>query len=118
MSLRWVHACSCIVSHSTPPPTPRLFPPRLIRISSHNLNYFIAVGAIILYVDIILSVIPTTNPDAVAVLCTLTPWLIAIGYSLCYGTVVVKMWRVAYIFNNPSPQMAKVQGASMADMVQ
>ena len=29
-------------------------------------------------------------------------WLGAIGHSLCYGTILVKMVRVYYIFDNPS----------------
>ena len=32
----------------------------------------------------------------------LNPWLTAVGYSLCYGTILVKMMRVWYIFNHPS----------------
>ena len=30
----------------------------------------------------------------------LDSWLTAIGYSLCYGTILAKMARVYYIFNN------------------
>ena len=77
---------------------------RLIRLSSPNLNYIIGVGAIILYVDIYLFIIPTTNPQTVAALCTSTPWLITLGYSLCYGTILAKMVRIYYIFGNPTPQ--------------
>ena len=29
-------------------------------------------------------------------------WLGAIGHSLCYGTILVKIVRVYYIFDNPS----------------
>ena len=29
------------------------------------------------------------------------PWLSALGYSLCYGTILAKMTRVYFIFNNP-----------------
>ena len=32
----------------------------------------------------------------------MTAWLAAIGYSLCYGTIVAKMFRVFYIFRNPT----------------
>ena len=28
-------------------------------------------------------------------------WLFTIGYSLAFGTVLAKMWRVYQIFNNP-----------------
>ena len=75
---------------------------RLIRLASSKLNYFIAIGAIILYIDVIFSVIPSIDRIVVSVFCNLTPWLTAIGYSLCYGTILVKMARVYYIFNNPS----------------
>ena len=79
-------------------------PSRLIRLSSPNLNYLIGAGAIILYVDIYLFIIPTTNPQTVAALCNSTPWLIALGYSLCYGTILAKMVRMYYIFGNPTPK--------------
>ena len=75
---------------------------RLVKLASSKLNYLIGVGAIILYVDIIVYVIPSTNPAVVSAFCNLTPWLTAIGYSLCYGTILAKMARVYYIFNNPS----------------
>ena len=88
-------------SPSFPHPSTRpLF--RLIKLSSPKLNYIIGIGAIILYLAGIVAVIPSTDPDAVAVFCNLTPWLAAIGYSLCYGTIVVKMARVYRIFTNPS----------------
>ena len=31
----------------------------------------------------------------------LHPWLYTVGYLLAFGTVLVKMWRVYYIFHNP-----------------
>lgn len=34
-------------------------------------------------------------------------WLAAIGFSLCFGTINTKMWRVYYIFNNPKPASKK-----------
>ena len=47
-----------------------LFSLRLIRLSSYNLNYLIGCGAVILYMGIYFFIIPTTNPQAVAALCT------------------------------------------------
>ena len=32
----------------------------------------------------------------------LYPWLTSLGLSLCFGTIMAKMVRVFYIFNNPS----------------
>ena len=79
-------------------------PHRLIRLGSPNLNYLIGIGAIILYVDTCLTIIPTTDQQAVTALCNTTPWLTALGYSLCYGTILAKMVRVYYIFENPTPK--------------
>jgi len=45
----------------------------------------------------------------VAALCNLTPWLTALGYSLCYGTILAKMARVYYIFHNPVALKKKVR---------
>lgn len=45
---------------------------RLIRLSSPNLNYIIGLGAIVLYLNVITLVIPTTNPDFAAVLCNVS----------------------------------------------
>ena len=42
-----------------------------------------------------------TGTIAASIPFQVTPWLISLGYSLCYGTIVVKMARVWYIFNNP-----------------
>ena len=85
-------------------------PSRLIRLGSPSLNNLIGIGAIILYVDTSFFVIPTTNLQVVTVLCNLTPWLTALGYSLCYGTILAKMVRVYYIFENPTPKKKKEVG--------
>ena len=83
-------------------------PHRLIRLSSPNLNYLIGGGAIILYMDTYFFIIPTTDQQVVVALCNLTPWLTALGYSLCYGTILAKMVRVYYIFDKPTPQQKMV----------
>ena len=30
-------------------------------------------------------------------------WLFTIGYTLAYGALLAKLWRVYSIFNNPAP---------------
>jgi gamma-aminobutyric acid type B receptor len=74
----------------------------LIRLSSPNLNYLIGSGAILLYLAIIVTVLPADTAVFSSVVCNLRVWLTGFGYSLCYGTILVKMWRVYYIFSNPS----------------
>ena len=48
---------------------------RLIRLSSPNLNYLIGLGAIVLYLNIITLVIPTTNTHFAAVLCNVIQFI-------------------------------------------
>ncbi|CAI8039800.1 Gamma-aminobutyric acid type B receptor subunit 2 [Geodia barretti] len=74
---------------------------RLIRLSSPNLNYIIGLGAIVLYINVIILVIPAKDANLAAVICNVNPWLISLGYSLCYGIIIIKMIRVWVIFNRP-----------------
>ncbi|CAI8012114.1 Gamma-aminobutyric acid type B receptor subunit 1 [Geodia barretti] len=48
---------------------------KLIRLSSPNLNYLIGLGAIVLYLNIITLVIPTTNTHFAAVLCNVIQFI-------------------------------------------
>ena len=80
------------------------FTHRLIKLSSPNLNYLIGTGAIILYIATFLLVTPSKDPLTVSALCTSINWLLSIGFSLCYGTIICKMIRIHYIFKNPVPQ--------------
>ena len=81
---------------------------RLIRLTAPNLNYMIGTGATLLYIAIIVAVLPAKSVLLAGITCNLEVWLTGFGYSLCYGTILVKMWRVYYIFNNPSSQKKKV----------
>ncbi len=66
------------------------------------LNYFVIAGYILLCVTILLY-IPTTNPSVFLGLSKVLLWTLSLGYSLCYVTIIVKMFRVYYIINNPLP---------------
>ena len=66
------------------------------------LNYLIISGAVLLYFSIIVYV-PTTNPSVFLAVTKTIPWLLALGFSLCYGTIIMKMFRVYYIVNDPLP---------------
>ena len=45
---------------------------RLIRLSSPNLNNIIGIGAVVLYVNVIALVVPTTDMQIAAVLCNVS----------------------------------------------
>ena len=76
---------------------------RIIKISRPMLNYLIVLGAIIFYLAVILFVIPTTDKSASLALITARSWCLSLGYSFCYGTIIMKMCRVYYIVHNPRP---------------
>ncbi|CAI7989809.1 Gamma-aminobutyric acid type B receptor subunit 2, partial [Geodia barretti] len=61
----------------------------------------IGLGAIVLYINVIILVIPAKDPNLAAVICNVNPWLISLGCSLCYGIIIIKMIRVWVIFNRP-----------------
>ncbi len=46
-----------------------LHKPRLIKLTSPNLNYVTGVGAIILYIEVYLTVVQTKSQNTVSVLC-------------------------------------------------
>ena len=87
----------------------------IIKLSAPKLNYMIGAGAILLYISIILLVVPAGEGDAdlASVLCCMTPWFTAIGYSLCYGTILVKMFRTWYIFNKPAMKKKQVWAVTL-----
>lgn len=72
-----------------------------MRLSSGKLNYLIILGAILMYFSVYFYVLPTTAISIMKVACVLKEWLFIIGYTLCFGTVLAKMWRIYYIFQNP-----------------
>ena len=70
------------------------------------LNYLIISGAVLLCISVLVY-IPTTNPSVFLAVSKTTPWFLALGFSLCYGTIVMKMFRVYYIVNDPLPNKVK-----------
>lgn len=95
---------------------------RIVKISSPSLNYFIILGAFLMYSSIYFFLVPSLNPVVVLTGCLvswiqyhvlskltvfyyqLELWLFTVGYSLAYGAVLAKMWRVYQIFSNPKPK--------------
>ena len=74
-----------------------------MQISRPRLNYLIILGAFLFYFTMILFAIPTRNKDVFLGLVQAIPYTMALGFSLCYGTIIMKMFRVYYIVNNPLP---------------
>ena len=62
----------------------------------------IVVGAVVFYVTVILFGVDENVASNATVngLCHANIWLVSIGFSLLFGTILAKTWRVHYIFNH------------------
>ena len=72
-----------------------------IKASSSRLNHFAYVGCYCFLLALLVYTIVeafSTSPLATTVLCNFIPWLTSIGFSLVFGTVIVKTWRLYRIF--------------------
>lgn len=118
------------------------FDHRIVRLTSPNLNYCIIAGALLLYGSafirlpftndllvwdifckvstifyvMFLSQLHTKRHQSASVLHLLylqiESIMNCIGYSFMFGPILAKMWRIYYIFHNPSPQK-KVRKCTM-----
>ncbi|CAH3104404.1 unnamed protein product [Pocillopora meandrina] len=70
---------------------------RYIKMSSPNLNNLIIVGCILVYVA---GVLFGLNKEQASYLCQLELWIAMIGFSLGFGAMFSKTWRVHVIFLN------------------
>jgi gamma-aminobutyric acid type B receptor len=75
---------------------------KLVKLSSPNLNIIFISGIILMYIFVILLGIEDEFVDArgVNALCQLGIWVSVIGFTLAYGSMVAKSFRVYYIFKN------------------
>ena len=74
---------------------------KTIKASSSRLNHFAYVGCYcFLLVLLIYTIVESFSISslAITVLCDFIPWLASIGFSLVFGTVIVKTWRLYRIF--------------------
>ena len=62
----------------------------------------IVIGAVILYVTVILFGVDENiaSDSVVDGLCQTRVWLCVIGFSLLFGTILAKAWRIYYIFKH------------------
>ena len=100
---------------------------RVVRLTSPNLNYFILVGALLLYSGMYANIVLTTSTGLVIAQChvriadhvlipltdnyslhQLQTWLVFLGYAFVLGTMIAKLWRVYHIFHDPTSTNKKV----------
>uniref|UniRef100_A0AC34EZB1 G-protein coupled receptors family 3 profile domain-containing protein n=1 Tax=Panagrolaimus sp. ES5 TaxID=591445 RepID=A0AC34EZB1_9BILA len=75
---------------------------RFIKMSSPNMNNMIIAGSICTYVSVFLLGIDTRNVSEMLFekLCYAKTWVLSIGFTLAFGSMFSKTWRVHSIFTN------------------
>ena len=87
---------------------------RLVKLSSPYVNIMVVAGAVLFYLTVILFGVDenVSSYSEVDGLCHARIWLVAIGFSLLYGTIFAKTWRIYYIFNHTKPNSKFVSAAT------
>ncbi|EJW77337.1 hypothetical protein WUBG_11754, partial [Wuchereria bancrofti] len=75
---------------------------RYIKMSSPNMNNLIIAGSICTYISVILLGFDTrfVSPDTFVTLCYVKTWVLSLGFTLAFGSMFSKTWRVHLIFKN------------------
>ncbi|XP_070183606.1 gamma-aminobutyric acid type B receptor subunit 2-like, partial [Littorina saxatilis] len=75
-----------------------------IKMSSPNMNNVIIVGCILCYFSIVLlgtdGSMASSSPDFFRYWCRARAWVLALGFTLAFGAMFSKTWRVHAIFTN------------------
>lgn len=73
-----------------------------IKMSSPNLNNLIIIGCILTYTSVILLGLDSymTSTEAFPYICTARAWILMSGFTLSFGSMFSKTWRVHSIFTN------------------
>ena len=74
---------------------------RFVELGSPYVNIMIVAGAIVFYATVILFGVDenVASDTIVDGLCQTRIWLVSIGFSLLYGTILAKTWKIYYTFN-------------------
>ncbi|XP_034652153.1 uncharacterized protein LOC117891082 [Drosophila subobscura] len=104
-------ALACIVIGLLPPAawfTFRYQQVKVVRAASPALLRVIALGAFCIYCT---NIVMYPNPNLYT--CTARIWLREIGFSLTYGALMLKTWRISVIFRVRSAKAVKITDAAL-----
>ncbi|XP_072171332.1 gamma-aminobutyric acid type B receptor subunit 2-like [Diadema setosum] len=92
---------------------------KLIKMSSPNMNNIIIGGCILIYVTaILLGVdIRLLDENNLKIMCQARTWIFAIGFTLSFGAMFSKTWRVYSIFTNKKLQKRVIKDYRLFVMV-
>ncbi|CAH1249663.1 GABBR2 [Branchiostoma lanceolatum] len=92
---------------------------RFVKMSSPYLNTLIIVGCIFIYLFVCLlgldgALISETTFE---VLCTVRTWMLAVGFTLAFGAMFSKTWRVHVIFTNTKMKKMAIKDVKLFGIV-
>eukprot|EP00731_Ephydatia_muelleri_P012364 Em0006g1258a len=72
---------------------------RIVQLSSPVLCSIVCMGCMMLYISVFFLAIQSKETSSATVICNLRVWLWGIGYSLAFGPILGKIFRIYFIFN-------------------
>ncbi|KAK2193416.1 hypothetical protein NP493_13g08014 [Ridgeia piscesae] len=75
---------------------------KYIKMSSPNLNNIITIGCVLTYTSVFLLGTDSRliNSDSFHIMCSIRAWVLSFGFTLSFGAMFSKTWRVHAIFTN------------------
>ncbi|XP_077992061.1 gamma-aminobutyric acid type B receptor subunit 2-like [Glandiceps talaboti] len=92
---------------------------RFIKMSSPRLNNLMILGCLLTYLSVILVGMDsnTLDEDQLATVCNLRIWIMVVGFTLAFGSMFSKTWRVHVLFTNKKYERKVVKDGHLFAMV-
>ncbi|XP_071803868.1 gamma-aminobutyric acid type B receptor subunit 1-like isoform X1 [Asterias amurensis] len=92
---------------------------RVIKMSSPNINNLMLVGGMMAYISIVLLGVDTgiASEEVFIGTCKAKTWCLSIGFSLAFGSMFSKTWRVHKIFTNKTAMKTVLKDARLMTSV-
>nr|XP_006812189.1 PREDICTED: gamma-aminobutyric acid type B receptor subunit 1-like [Saccoglossus kowalevskii] len=88
---------------------------KLIKLSSPSINNIIAVGCALSYLSALLLGLDRIleSPDAFVNICRARMWTLCIGFTLAFGGLFTKTWRVYFVFTNATKRRRVIKDSHL-----
>ncbi|CAH1794813.1 unnamed protein product [Owenia fusiformis] len=92
---------------------------QMIKMSSPNLNNMLLVGAMAIYGAVVVGAfdVRLVPLDGITVLCNAQTWIVTIAFTLAFGCMFTKTWRVHVLFTNQKLEKKVVKDSQLFGMV-
>ncbi|XP_038052380.1 gamma-aminobutyric acid type B receptor subunit 1-like [Patiria miniata] len=92
---------------------------RVIKMSSPNINNLMLIGGMLAYVSIIFLGVDVNiaSTDTFVFTCNVKTWLLTIGFSMAFGAMFSKTWRVHKIFTNKTAMKLDLQDSRLFSLI-